>query len=318
MRLSLVGLLFAIPAAAAPPEIVSPRVISTRPHDTSAYTQGLLLHAGLLYESAGGYDSNPYGPSTLRQVNPLNGRVLRSVELPKDAGTRDGSYFAEGLARVGNRLIQLTWLENTAFKWDPTDFTLVGRHTYRGQGWGLCYDGSRLVMSNGSATLAFRDPADFSLIGQVKVTMENESGSLKPVRQLNELECVGSLVYANIYNTDWIVEIDSATGRVQRRIDASNLLTKAEWEAGADVLNGIAHDTATGHFLITGKLWPWLFEVSFDSSATDAGAAVDGDPTAGGPAAPDLESGGCTAGMAWSTALLLAALLLAALRRLRR
>jgi len=278
-------LLLAAPANAAPPEVLNPTVVDTRPHDSGCYTQGLLLHNGFLYESCGGYGGNFYGPSTLREVNPTTGVVNRSVTLG------DG-YFAEGLARVGTRLIQLTWQENVAFVWDIATFTKVDELTYTGDGWGLCYACTRLIMSNGSNRLTFRDPTDFHVIGGVDVTLEDPPGTLNDLHGLNELECVGTNVYANIYTNQgkWIVEIDASSGEVTRWIQAPAI--HAELTDYDHVLNGIAHDPDTGRFLITGKLWPDLFEVSFGNDAPDGGcpgsddggSASDGGGSTGDPA----------------------------------
>ncbi len=230
--------------APAGPQRLAVKVISTRPHDTSAYTQGLVWHEGQLYESAG-----MYGQSSLRQVDPATGEVRRRVDLPQQ-------YFAEGLARVGDRLIQITWKEGVALVYRLSDFQKTGELRYTGEGWGLCYDGKRLVMSDGSDRLVFRDPETFAPVGEVRVRMGGA-----PVRQLNELECADGAVYANVYQTEDTVRIDPATGEVTAVIDASGLLSAADYRAGAEVLNGIAWMPETKRFLITGKRWPLMFEV---------------------------------------------------------
>jgi glutamine cyclotransferase len=228
----------------APPAArLAAKVLSTRPHDPSAYTQGLVWHRGALYESDG-----LYGSSSLRQVDPVTGEVRRRVNLP------DG-FFAEGLAAVGGRLIQLTWREGVAFVYSLAAFERAGEFHYQGEGWGLCYDGRRLIMSDGSDRLSFRDPKSFALQGEVQVLLDG-----RPVHELNELECVEGAVYANVWMTDDILRIDPQTGRVDAVIDASGLLT-AEEMAHAEVLNGIAYLPETKTFLITGKLWPKMFEV---------------------------------------------------------
>lgn len=232
-------------APGATPIALGVDVLATRPHDPRAFTQGLFLADGVLYESTG-----LNGESTLRRVDPATGRVLERVDLPD-------TVFAEGLARVGDRLIQLTWQNRVAFVYDRATFRQIGQHAYDTEGWGLCHDGRRLVMSDGTSTLFFRDPATFGVVGQVAVTVDGVPRDL-----LNELECVGNRVYANVWQTDTIVRIDPATGIVDAVIDASGLLAPDE-RAAADVLNGIAWDPAAGTFLITGKLWPKLFEVRF-------------------------------------------------------
>jgi glutaminyl-peptide cyclotransferase len=169
-----------------------------------------------------------------------------------------GQYFAEGLALVDDRLIQITWREQKALVYNLADFKPAGELSYEGEGWGLCWDGSRLVMSNGSDRLTFRDPKTFATLGEVKVFRPDRMG--EEVAELNELECVDGLIYANIWHSDEILRIDPKDGRVTGVIDASGLLTPEERQ-GTDVLNGIAWDPEHKDFLITGKLWPKLFEV---------------------------------------------------------
>jgi glutamine cyclotransferase len=242
------------PLATEPPlRRLRVRVLARYPHDTEAFTQGLLLHGGELYESTG-----QYGRSSLRRVEVETGRVLAERPLPAE-------WFGEGLARVpgegagGDRLIQLTWQEGVAPVWRLDGLERLGEHHYTGEGWGLCHDptvpGGRLVMSDGSARLTFRDPETFAETGAVAVTLEG-----RPVGLINELECVDGRVLANVLFSDNLLEIDPATGRVTALIQAAGLLTPAEARA-ADVLNGIAHDPADGTLLLTGKLWPWLFRV---------------------------------------------------------
>lgn len=214
-------------------------------HDTSAYTQGLLWWNGSLYESTG-----RYGESRLRRLDPATGAVEQQVAVPP-------AFFGEGLARAGDRLIMLTWMAERALVYDLRSFDAVRTFRYRGEGWGLCHDGDRLVMSNGSDTLTFRDPDSFEPLGEVRVTLRG-----RPRDQLNELECVDGAVYANVWQEDFIVRIDPASGRVTHQIDASGLLTRDE-ARGVDVLNGIAYQPDDGTFYITGKWWPKMFEVRF-------------------------------------------------------
>ena len=214
-------------------------------HDTSAYTQGLLWWDGSLYESTG-----RYGESRLRRLDPATGAVEQQVAVPP-------AFFGEGLARAGDRLIMLTWMAERALVYDLRSFDAVRTFRYRGEGWGLCHDGDRLVMSNGSDTLTFRDVETFEPVGAVRVTLRG-----RPRDQLNELECVDGAVYANVWQEDFIVRIDPASGRVTHQIDASGLLTRDE-ARGVDVLNGIAYQPDDGTFYITGKWWPKMFEVRF-------------------------------------------------------
>ncbi len=231
------------------PERLQPEVLNTRPHDVTAYTQGLLLYDGSLYESAG-----LYGESTLREVNPDTGEVIRSVPVPAE-------YFAEGLALVGDRLIQLTWKEHEALVYDLETFERVDTIPYEGEGWGLCYDGEVLYMSNGSPFITIRDAETFAVIDRGLVTVAGQ-----PVDQLNELECVGDYLYANIYQADFIVKIDKHNGNVVAIINAAGLLSPEERAAlvvGQQVLNGIVYLPESDTFLITGKQWPTMFEVRF-------------------------------------------------------
>lgn len=239
------GAVGAAGAAGATAQRLSVKVLSVRPHDPGAYTQGLVWDHGTLYESDGLYDR-----SSLREVDPKTGEVRRRLDVPP-------GFFAEGLAQVGNRLVQLTWKEGVAFVYDIRSFERVGEYSYQGEGWGLCDDGRRLVMSDGSDRLSFHDLKTFALTGGVDVRLNG-----KPVYRLNELECVDGAVWANVWQTDQILRIDPATGRVTAVVDAGGLLSAADLEH-AEVLNGIAYDPAAKTFFITGKLWPKMFEVVF-------------------------------------------------------
>ncbi len=217
------------------PEHLTVKVIAKIPHDPTSFTEGLVWADGTIYESAGDYIQ-----STLREVDAHTGKVLQKINLP-------ANIFGEGLALVGNNLIQLTWKEGI------------------GEGWGQCYDGTQIYMSDGSSTLTVRDPKTFSVIRQFQVT---EAGN--PIDQLNELECVGDSLYENVWHSNNILKIDKATGEVTAVIDASGLLTAQETtKAGSEgVLNGIAYDSQKQDFIITGKLWPWMFEVQFVASGS--------------------------------------------------
>ena len=216
------------------------------PHDTTAYTQGLILFQGKLLESTG-----RYGQSDLRRLDPATGTVEQRVGISP-------AFFGEGIARVDDRLIMLTYKAQRAFALGIEQFDQLETFRYRGEGWGLCNDGRRLIMSNGSSRLTFRYLQSFEEIGGVDVTLLGV-----PQMQLNELECVGDTVYANVYQRDIILRIDLESGDVTEYIDASGLLTREE-SRGVDVLNGIAYDPDRDRFYITGKLWPTMFEVTFE------------------------------------------------------
>ena len=238
------------PGTAEPSGTPTVLVLGALPHDPSAFTQGLVLHDGVFYESTG-----LYGSSTVRVVDPGTGEVLASVSL-------DDRYFGEGLEVVGGRVVQLTWKEQTAFVWETGTLEPLGTYTYDGEGWGLCAFEDRFVMSDGSSTLTFRDLDSFEVTGTVEVLSSGH-----PVDRLNELECVGDLVYANVWFSDEIMVIAADSGRVVARVDASSLRSELSVTEGIDVLNGIAHDPERGVFYLTGKLWPEIFEVRIDGSA---------------------------------------------------
>ncbi len=221
-------------------------VLRTIPHDTSAYTQGLVWHDGRLYESTG-----QYGESRLRRIDPSTGMVEQQISISP-------AFFGEGLALVADELFMLTYQAERGMVYDLETFEQIRGFRYRGEGWGLCHDGRRLIMSNGSDTLTFRDPSTFEEIGAVRVTLRG-----LPLSRLNELECVEDLVYSNVYQDDAIVIIDPRSGRVTHQIDASGLLTPEE-ARDVDVLNGIAYDPNAETFYITGKDWPKMFEVQFE------------------------------------------------------
>lgn len=226
-------------------EQLAARVVAKHPHDPGAFTQGLLWHDGVLYESTG-----RYARSQLRKVSLQDGKVLVARDL-------DPSLFGEGLARVDDSLVQLTWRSGVALVSDVQTLQEERILRYTGEGWGLCHDGTALWMSDGTSILDVRDPSSMELVRELTVWKGNEM-----VRLLNELECVGDDIYANVWQTDEILRIDAKTGRVTAVIDASGLLTRTE-AMRADVLNGIAYRPETDTFLLTGKLWPHVFEVEW-------------------------------------------------------
>jgi glutamine cyclotransferase len=233
-------------AGGAPATSLRHEVVSVHPHDPQAFTQGLVLDdAGTLFESTG-----LLGRSSLREVEAHDGRVLRLRSLPEDR-------FGEGLALVGDRLIQLTWRNGVAVAWHAETFDPLMTYEYDGEGWGLCHDGTRLVMSDGSDRLTFRDRVTFEVIGEVAVTLDGE-----PLPALNELECVDGDVWANVYMTDRIVRIDPASGSVTGTLDLTGIIEpRPDRSRPGAVLNGIAYDPRADTFLVTGKLWPELFEI---------------------------------------------------------
>ena len=227
-------------------EIATMRVISTRPHDETAFTQGLEFYGDRLFESRG-----LRGSSGLAEINASDGEVLRDISLAPQ-------LFGEGITIVGDTIIQLTWTSGKAFVYDIETLSVVDQFEYDGEGGGLCFDGTSLYMSDGSDILTLRDPVTFAITGSMKVTSD-----LVSVNRLNELECVDNHVYANMWQTDTIIGIDTSSGHVDRVIDASALQTY-EGVSVANVLNGIAYSKASDSFLVTGKLWPLMFEVVFE------------------------------------------------------
>jgi glutamine cyclotransferase len=241
--------------------------VRSYPHDSTAFTQGLVWRNGRLYESTGRYEQ-----SSIRLVDLETGRVIQRVALGRQ-------YFAEGLAAVGDSLYQLTWKEGVAFIWDPDDLRQVGQLAYNGEGWGLTSDGRRLIVSDGSSYLTFVDPHTF----QVDTTLRVMDGG-QPVDQLNELEWVKGEVWANVWHTHRIARIDPATGRVKGWLDLSALIPPVSDQEA--VLNGIAYDEAADRLLVTGKLWPRLFEIRIPSLNIGFGRGANvGAPAAGAPAA---------------------------------
>jgi glutamine cyclotransferase len=224
-------------------ELLTVEVLDVRPHDPEAFTQGLEMSGGSLYESTG-----RYGYSQLREVDPVTGEVLRSADLP-------GTVFGEGLTFSNGEIVVLTWQSGRVFRFDPVTFTVTGEFTIEGSGWGVCRAGDRVITSDGSSILTFRDPATFEPTGSVQVTMDGV-----PQVHLNELEYHDGMVYANKWQTPFVLRIDPSDGTVTGLIDATELLETVSGP-GVDVLNGVAWSPADGAFLMTGKLWPSMFLV---------------------------------------------------------
>jgi glutaminyl-peptide cyclotransferase len=223
------------------------KVVATFPHDTSSFTQGLVYAGdGQFYESTG-----LNGESSLRRVDLATGQTLQRIDVPHE-------YFAEGLALVGDELLQLTWRHRLAFVYDRKTFKQKRTFPYTSEGWGIAYDGtSQLVMSDGSDTLTFLDPKSFALGKKLRVM---DAG--KPVPNLNELEWIEGEIWANVWLTDRIARISPNTGEVNAWIDLSTLYPRIQRTLPSDELNGIAYDRATRRIFITGKKWPRLYQVS--------------------------------------------------------
>jgi len=220
------------------------RIVHSYPHDQQAYTQGLIYLDGHLYESTG-----IKGQSSLRMEDLETGRILQLQDVPSQ-------YFAEGLAAWGSTLIQLTWQSHVALVYDRSTFRFLRTLPFPGEGWGLTQDGKSLILSDGTATLRFLDPATFRELRRVTV-----KDHAVPVAQLNELEYIHGQIYANIWHSDRIARISPATGKVLGWIDLAGLLPASQRSGPEAVLNGIAFDPAQDRLFVTGKLWPRLFEI---------------------------------------------------------
>jgi glutaminyl-peptide cyclotransferase len=219
------------------------KIVKTYPHDRQAFTQGLEYVNGVLYEGTG-----QHGQSGIRKVNLETGDVLQRQPI-------DAKYFGEGITIWGDTLLQLTWQSETGFVYDLKTFKQTKTFTYQGEGWGLTHDGTRLIMSDGTAALRFLDPKTLKETGRVTV---RDGGT--PIEKLNELEVVKGEVFANVWTTKRIVRISPKTGQVTGWVDLEGILDLRD-AAGTDVLNGIAYDAAGDRLFVTGKWWPKLFEI---------------------------------------------------------
>ncbi len=223
-----------------------PRVVERLPHDPAAFTQGLILDGEVWLEGTG-----RYGKSDLREVEKKSGRVIRSLPLP-------AQWFGEGIVLLDGKIYQLTWRSGVCRVVDRETFEVVRIHRYRGEGWGLTTDGSRLFMSDGTSNLRVLDPETFEEVKRISVREEG-----RPVGNLNELEWVRGEIWANIWKTRRIVRIDPVTGEVLGGVDLSHLPLPEDRWPGQDVLNGIAVDTETGDIWVTGKLWKALYRIEW-------------------------------------------------------
>ncbi len=242
-----------------PPAVVpqtTAEIVKTYPHDPRAFTQGLVFHNGFLYEGTGGKANRGDDfYSSLRKVELETGKVLQKYDVPPD-------FFAEGIAIFNDKIYQLTWQERTGFIYGLADFKLLREVRYSGEGWGLTHDGANLIMSDGTHVIRFINPEDFTTVRTISVNDENG----QPLMELNELEYVRGEIWANIWETGWIVRIDPATGKLLGRIDLNELAdTVRKKNRNADVLNGIAYDPATDRIFVTGKMWPNLYEIKVNA-----------------------------------------------------
>ena len=222
-------------------------VVDTIAHDPNSFTQGLEYYNGTLLESSG-----LYGSSSIRQVNPANGEIIRSLQINE-------SLFAEGITVKEGSIIMLTWKEELALEIDIEDFRIIGNYRFQGEGWGICFNGDHFVTSNGSSVLSYRDQQTFETNYSVNITWDGEL-----VQNLNELECVNDKIYANIWMQDTIIAINSTTGMVEMFASAKTLSENHEGPLN-EVLNGIALDHNRDGFWVTGKNWSEMYLVNFES-----------------------------------------------------
>lgn len=236
-------------AAQAPTEYTY-KVIKNLPHDTASYVEGLEYHDGFFYESAG-----DYGHSSLRKVDPATGKILQKADLDKQ-------YFGEGMTVIGNKIIQLTYREKVGFVYDKATLKKLSEFSYTAgrEGWGLAFDGEKVLNTDGSNTIFFLNKDTYQKIGSIDV-FDNKG----PIQNLNELEVIDGKIYANVYTTNEIMIINPETGAVQSKIDLSGLLPadyfKTEDEKANNVLNGIAYDKAGKRLFVAGKKWPHIFQI---------------------------------------------------------
>lgn len=237
------------------PPVLSYNVVKVYPHDTASFTEGLFIHDNAFYESTG-----LEGKSKLRKINIESGKPEQEIKL-------DSIHFGEGISIINDKLYQLTWQEHKVFVYDAKTLKKISEMQWPFEGWGMTTDGKQLIISTGSSNLYFVNPDNFKIIKQVGV-----SDNYGPVGNINELEYVNGVVYANQYETNYILKIDPETGKVTAKIDLSGILnssniphdpSKYDIQSG-NVLNGIAFDSTKNSFYVTGKLWPAVFEIKLN------------------------------------------------------
>ena len=243
LSILLVLLIATVSSVVAAP-LLTYQVIKTYSHDPSAFTQGLVMDGKILYEGTG-----IHGASSLRRLDLASGRILAIRRL-------DSAYFGEGIAVAGNRIVQLTWQSGKGFVYDKETLRPITEFTYAGEGWGITFDGKAWIMSDGTPVLRFLDRKTFKVIRSIHVTVDGQ-----PMGNLNELEHVEGVLYANIWGLDMIARISPQTGEVTGWIDLGELRKRLGKEGRAEVLNGIAWLAPRKSLLVTGKYWPKIFEI---------------------------------------------------------
>jgi glutamine cyclotransferase len=246
----ILGLVIAAPLFSKPSSPQKPiryhyQILNVYPHDSNAFTQGLVYHDGYLYEGTG-----LHGESSLRKVEPSTGKILEIHQLEEN-------YFGEGITIFQDRIIQITWKSKIGFAYDLQSFTLIETFAYPTEGWGITTDGERLIMSDGTAILRYLDPYTFAETSRITATING-----KPIKgQLNELEFIEGKIFANVWPTSEIYIINPLSGEVEGIVDLSDILSARNRHPNIDVLNGIAYDAAEKRIFITGKRWPKLFHI---------------------------------------------------------
>lgn len=230
--------------AADDTHVIRYSVISVLPHDADAFTEGLVIYDNKILESTGTHPETQ-GSSWVAEVNPGTGKHDKKVTLPVE-------YFGEGITVFNNKLYELTWKHKVGFIYDAKTYKKIGEFKYNTEGWGITHDAKDLIMSDGTSKLYFLDSAKLSVLKTVNVTDAGVS-----VKYINELEYINGFIYANVWQTEWILKINPADGKVVGRIDLSSLTNEIRSAyPEADVLNGIAYDQKSKALLITGKMWP--------------------------------------------------------------
>jgi glutamine cyclotransferase len=238
---------------AAPP-IINYGLVNTYPHDTTSFTEGLLVYNGQLYESTGSPADMPQTKSLFGTLDLTTGKINKKVELDRN------KYFGEGLSFLNGKVYQLTYQTKIGFIYDAKTFSKLGEFSFPGkEGWGMTTDGVSLIMSDGTNILYYLDPSDFKTVKTVQVV--NEKG---PVMKINEPEYINNFIYANVYETNSIIKIDPFTGKITGLLDLTSLANEARSRyPGSMEMNGIAYDPVSHNIYITGKMWPTLYEIQF-------------------------------------------------------
>lgn len=238
------------------PATINYSVMNVFPHDTTSYTEGFMVHNGQLYESTGySAEDAPSSKSLFGTVDLRTGRIQPKVEIDKQ------KYFGEGITYLNGKWYQLTYTTKVGFIYDGKTFKKIGEFTFPSeQGWGLTTDGSYLVMSDGTSNINFLDPNTFKIARILGVTDNNG-----PVSNINDLEFINGYLYANQWQTNYILKIDPSSGKVVGKLDLTTLATEAQNKyPQSNTLNGIAYDSAAKKVYVTGKLWPNIYEIKFN------------------------------------------------------